>query len=244
MYGTAGIELGSGMGRRLSTGCDALDDILGGGFRFGRVSLIYGEASTGKTTVALSCIVNHLRVEPGSRAFYIDADHRLSTNRLMQISGDDGDRLLERLLVWRPQSFSEQTEIVERLPMLLTWRATPVVVDSITGLYRLEAGDPDRTFIVNKELNRQLGFLSEAAKTRDAAVLLLGQVHSVPGPETPQIEPVAQRLLRYWSETELRLETTRTRGARQAVLEENEGDQRACMFSLSDTGLTDVRREW
>jgi len=232
------------MGRRLSTGCDAIDSILGGGFGFGKISLIYGEASTGKTALALSCVINYLRGDPSAKAFYIDVDHKLSTNRLMQIAGGDGDHLLARLLIWRPHSFSEQTAIVERLPTLLTRRATPVVVDSITGLYRLEAGDAERTFIVNKELNWQLGFLSETAKTRGAAVLLVGQVHSILSSETPQIEPVARRLLQYWSDTVLKLETTQATGVRQAVLEETEGAPKACRFILSETGLTDVRPGW
>ncbi|MCW3992205.1 MAG: hypothetical protein NWE79_05825 [Candidatus Bathyarchaeota archaeon] len=240
----AGAKLDLGMGRRLSTGCDALDIILGGGFRFGRISLIYGEASTGKTTIALSCIVNHLRGDPGARAFYIDADRKLSTNRLMQIAGGDGDPLLERLLIWRPHSFSEQTEIIERLPTVLTSGAKPVVVDSITGLYRLEAGDAERTFTVNKELNWQLGVLSETAKTRGAAVLLVGQVHSIIGSETPQVEPVAQRLLRYWSDTILKLEMTQRAGVRQALLEEPDETGGACRFSLGDRGLADVIRGW
>jgi hypothetical protein len=121
-------------------------------------------------------------------------------------------------------------------------RETAVVVDSITGLYRLEAGDSDRTFIVNKELNRQLGFLSETAKTIDAAVLIIGQVHSVIGSETPQLEPVARRLLRYWSDTVLKLEMTGTMGVRQAVLERDEMVPAACRYVLKDVGIRDVRR--
>lgn len=231
------------MERRLSTGCVSLDEILGGGFRFGMVSLIYGEASTGKTTLALSCVIRHLGGDPSQKAFYIDADSSLSTNRIMQIAGSEGD-LLEHLLVWRPRSFSEQTEIVESLPAHLTREATPVVVDSITGLYRLEAGDPNKTFSVNKALNRQLGFLSETAKTRGAAVLLVGQVHSVLGSETPQVEPVAQRLLRYWSDTVLKLESTQTPGIREALLEKPEGAEKACRFRLSDAGVEDVTHTW
>jgi len=230
--------------RRLSTGCRSLDEVLGGGFRFGEVSLIYGEASTGKTALALSCIISHLRDSPEGAAFYIDADHRLSTNRLTQIAGIDGDRLLERLFVLMPSSFSEQTLVIEGMLWLLTREATPVVVDSITGLYRLEAVDAERTFAANMELNRQLGFLSETAKTKDAAVLLMGQVHSVPGSETPKVEPVAQRLLRYWSDTVLRLEMTPTSGVRQAALEKPEKTRKACRFSLSDAGVTDVERRW
>lgn len=123
-------------------------------------------------------------------------------------------------------------------------RETPVVVDSITGLYRLEAGDSERTFIVNRELNRQLGFLSETAKTIDAAVLIIGQVHSVLGSETPQLEPVARRLLRYWSDTVLKLEMTGTMGVRQAVLEKDEMVPTACRYILNDAGIRDVRKGW
>jgi len=231
------------MERRLSTGCGSLDEILSSGFRFGKVSLIYGEASTGKTTLALSSVIRLLRGDLNQKAFYIDADNSLSSNRLMQIAGGDGGPL-ERLLIWRPRSFSEQTEIIERLPMHLSHEATPVVVDSITGLYRLDAGDPTRTFSVNKALNRQLGFLSETAKTREAAVLLIGQVHSVLGSETPQVEPVAQRLLRYWSDTVLRLEIAKMAGVREAVLEKPEEANKACRFRLSDAGVEEVKKPW
>jgi len=230
------------MVRLLPTGCRSLDEVLGGGFRFGTVSLIYGEAATGKTTLALSCVVNHLRGDPAGKAFYIDADQRLSTNRLLQIAGSDAG-LLDRLLIWRPRSFSEQTAIIEGLPAILARGAAPVVADPITELYRLEAGDAERTFAANKGLNRQLAFLSETAKTRGAAVLLVGQVHSVLGSEPAQVEPVAQRLLRYWSDAVIKLEGTEQPGVRQAVLEGPDA-QKACRFSLSEAGLTDVDRPW
>jgi len=45
---------------RIPTGCPPIDELLGGGFRFGEVSLVYGEASTGKTTLALSLSLIHI----------------------------------------------------------------------------------------------------------------------------------------------------------------------------------------
>ena len=230
------------MERRLPTGCAPLDEILGGGFRFGDLSLVYGGASSGKTTLAISALTNHLRADPWAKAYYIDSDQKLSTRRLTQIAGDP--LLLERLLVWRPESFPQQDRIIEGLHDLLPSGGLPVAVDSITGPYRLLAGDPGRTFAVNKELNRQLGFLSEAAKSRDAAVLVTGQVHSVLGADPPQVEPVAQRLLRYWSDAILRLETTSIQGVRQALLEKPGEEPRACRFRLGESGLEEAGGSW
>ena len=97
-----------------------------------------------------------------------------------------------------------------------------VVVDSITGLYRLEAGDPARSFSENKELNHQLGVIREMALTTASAFLLTGQVRSVIGSPTPEVEPVAERLLRFWSDAVLRLDATPVPGVRHATLEKPE----------------------
>jgi DNA repair protein RadB len=229
------------MDHRLPTGCAPLDRFLDGGFRFGEVSLVYGEASTGKTTIALSCLANHLRGDRWAKAYYVDSDQKLSTERLIQVMGGD-ELLLERLLVWRPGSFSEQTEVIEGL--LELQGNVPVVVDSVTGPYRLEAGDAQMTFSANKELNRQLGFLSETAKTRDAAVLVTGQVHGVMSVEPSQVEPVAKRLLNYWSDAVLRLEMTSIQAVRQAVVEKPGGRTGACRFMLAETGLKEAERPW
>ncbi len=155
------------------------------------------------------------------------------------MAGGDSD-YLTRLIVMRPNSFREQTEIVERLLTIIPERPTPVVVDSITGLYRLRAGDPEETFQASKELNRQLGFLSEAARGKRVAVLLTGQVHGIPGTGGSQVELVADRLLRYWSDMILRLENTQISGVRRAALEKPLVQGRTCKFAIGPTGLTGV----
>ena len=231
------------MEHRLSAGCASLDGLLSGGFGPGKVSLIYGEASTGKTTLALMTLSSYLKSTPNGRAFYVDADRKLSTSRMMQILGDNAE-LLRRLLVWRPSSFSEQTELIERLMFFPSISSAQVIIDSITGLYRLEAGDSERTFKANKDLNRQLGFLSEIANSYKAFVLLTGQVHGIPDSEAPQAEMVAERLLRYWSDVVLRLEVTPRAGIRQAILEKPKSDNNICRFMLSDRGVEEAGSDW
>ncbi|MDP6457709.1 MAG: ATPase domain-containing protein [Candidatus Bathyarchaeota archaeon] len=226
------------MERRLPTGLSQLDDLLGGGFRYGSVSLIYGEASTGKTTIAFTSLVRHLERDPWAKAYYIDSDNKLSTRRLTQITKDP--KTLERLLIWRSMSFHEQGRTIESLSDLLHNGNIPIVVDSITGPYRLETGRSERTFRSNKELNRQLGFLSETAKIKDSAILVTGQVHSILDRDPPEVEPVAQRLLRYWSDTILKLETTSMQGVRQAILKKPGDEQRSCRFKLGETGIEEA----
>ncbi|MBQ04187.1 hypothetical protein CL673_05695 [Candidatus Bathyarchaeota archaeon] len=226
------------MERRLPTGLSPLDDLLGGGFRYGSVSLIYGEASTGKTTIAFTSLVRHLERDPWAKAYYIDSDNKLSTRRLTQITKDP--KALERLLIWRSMSFHEQGRTIESLSDLLHNGNIPIVVDSITGPYRLETGRSERTFRSNKELNRQLGFLSETAKIKDSAILVTGQVHSILDRDPPEVEPVAQRLLRYWSDTILKLETTSMQGVRQAILKKPGDEQRSCRFKLGETGIEEA----
>jgi DNA repair protein RadB len=225
----------------LPTGCAPIDEVLGGGFMCGDVTLIYGEATTGKTTLAASTVLHHLERDQWHKAYYIDSDGKLSTRRLTMMTGGEDD-VLERLLIWTPKSFQEQSNLIESLPYLVPPGPNPLIVDSITGTYRLKAGNPELTFTSNKELNRQLGYLSEVAKTKGMAVIIIGQVHSVMDSETSEIEPVARRLLTYWADTILKLEITSVNGVRQAQLEKP--TEAACRFRLSDMGVEEVRRTW
>ncbi len=218
--------------RRLSTGFAPLDQMLDGGFPAGSLTLIYGEAGSGKTIIAASAIAQYLASNPEGKAYYIDADGKLPIDLLLDLAGEE---TLRRLYIWRPQSFWEQTLIAERLPDLV--HGEPIVFDSITGLYRLEAAEG--AFRASKELNHQLGFLAEAARRGGSPILLLGQVHSILEPPGG-VEPVADRLLRYWCSTILRLE--RVRDAIRRAVREKPKPERSCLYRIGQGGLMEADR--
>src|SRR5579872_6398680 len=54
---------------RCSSGCDGLDDVLGGGLPVGHFYLVEGEPGTGKTTLALQFVAEGLR--QGEKVLYV-----------------------------------------------------------------------------------------------------------------------------------------------------------------------------
>jgi DNA repair protein RadB len=223
----------------LTTGCRGIDRLLGGGFPLHQISLLYGEAATGKTILSMQCVLEAARKE--YKVFYLDADESFSANRMQQVTG--GRELAERIVLFRPEDFDEQGRIVENIENLLTKTPTILVVDSITGLYRAGQVKPEGYFGRDRELNRQLAQLGALASRFAAWVLLTGQVHSSPSGRQWIVEPVATRTLRHWSDLILRLSQTPRSNVRDCFLEKRNGLDAAgshCPFKITDEGVEDA----
>lgn len=217
----------------METGIPSLDRLLGGGFHSSAINLVYGEPTAGKTTLTLTTVLNHLSSNRASKAVYLDIDNKLNVERLQQLFSNQ-DSLLKRFRFSAPDSFDLQSITLEYLPDLEP--EDIVIIDSITGLYRGETEDVERTFQSNKELNRQVGYILEVAKTSGATMIITGQVRSIL--DSSNIEPVAPRILRYWSSTILKLEK-RIQGSRQITLEKPAGIRSPIIITINDSGFVE-----
>lgn len=110
----------------ISTGSLSLDIALGGkGLPRGRVIEIYGDAATGKTTIALHAVAQAQKA--GGVAAYIDAEHALDPSWAKRIGVD-----LDSLLVSQPSYGEEALRIAE---MLIKSNAVDIIiVDSVAAL--------------------------------------------------------------------------------------------------------------
>jgi len=226
----------------MSTGCHAFDRVVRGGFPVGHVSLIYGEAGTGKTTIAIQCAVNCAIRR--FKTLFIDADNTFPPARLAQIAQYDLDTVSPQILVFTPQKFKEQIHLIENLDSFLTPNVALIVVDTITSLYRVELGSSEEIFALNRELNRQLAYLVDIAKAKKVAVLLISQVHGVMS-ESTEVEPVAMRILNFQSKIIVKLRKTSVVGVVEAILEkflDMKHPQTNSKFKLTETGIQDVKR--
>jgi len=229
--------------RMVPTGCGSLDKLLGGGLSTSDVSLVYGEAETGKTCLAIQCAVNAARL--GCKTIFIDTEGTFSPRRLSQIAHRDLDEVSPLITLVRPSTFQEQALVIDRLDNYLTSTVGLVVVDTITSLYRVElGGEKEATFDLNRELGRQLACLAEVSRTRKVAALVTSQVRSVFTGGFFEMEPVATRVLRFWSDTVLHLKSTSQRNAVKAVLEKHLERKCPidCYLSIEEAGVCDYGR--
>ena len=115
-----------------------------------------------------------------------------------------------------------------------------VIVDAITTLYRAILATTNERFALNRELNRQLAYLTSLASTHNIVVFITSQVHARLSAPFAGIEPVARRTLLHWPQTIIRLEPTAKRSIKRAVIERYHSENRPnmiCHLTLTERGF-------
>jgi DNA repair protein RadB len=227
--------------QRIPTGCRTIDKFLEGGIPFESVTLIYGEAETGKTTLAIQCAINCALHD--YKTLFVDCDGTFSPKRLSQIASEKFKEIAELIILMKPNNFREQTLVIDQLTDYINRNFGLVTIDTITGLYRAEiAESPEKAFELNRELNRQIGLLAQLAKTQKIAVLMTSQVRSVFNNAHVNIEPVATRVLKFWADTIIALKPTENPIIIKAILEKNLKKTKivqpiTCHLKIGETGI-------
>lgn len=224
---------------KISTGCSSLDKLLGGGLPRNSVSLVYGEAETGKSSFAIQCAVNCARA--GLKTIFIDSDGTFSSRRLSQIAYHDHEEISPLIILIKPTTFQEQVHTLDHLENYITKKVGLLVVDTITSLYRVELGGPKETFALNRELNQQIAYLAEIATSRKVPTLLTSQVRSIFLKDQVAVEPVATRVLKFWSDVVLNFKPTGQTRIIKVVLEKHPMRRRrvSCYLTINRTGIRD-----
>ena len=202
--------------------------------------MIYGEAATGKTTAAIQAAVSCAKMS--LKVIYVDSDHSFTQQRFRQIAGSQSKGISELISLFFPETFSEQRALLESLENYVTASLGMVIVDSVSSLYRAAFSDTTSIFSLNRDLSRQLAYLSELASSHHIACIITSQVHSRLTPPMTDIEPVARRTLLHFPRTILRTKNTPKQSVREFVLERIDGSDLTgsnCLVRLQESGLTD-----
>ena len=144
---------------RISSGCLGLDKALNGGYPRGRIIEIFGESSSGKSTLALHAIASCQK--QGGIALYVDLEHAYDAEYSENLGVD-----IDELLFSQPSSGEDCLNIVETY--VRSGAIDLVVVDSVAAL------------VSRSELEGNIGDSSVGQQARlmsQAMRMLTGPVH-------------------------------------------------------------------
>ncbi len=225
----------------VSTGSSCIDKILQGGIQPETLTMIYGEAETGKTTLALQCAAN-CALALNQKTLFIDCDNTFAPERLLQITDDKFEQVADQIVLMKPQDFNEQTVLIDNLADYLSKSFGLIVLDTFNSLYRVQVADATTktSFALNRELNRQTAVLTQTAKAQHIPIVLTSQVKAVFDDIGTTVAPVATRVLQFWADNTIALKPTPNPQIIRAQVKKNRNPQEAsCYLRISQTGIHD-----
>jgi len=217
----------------LSTGSKALDDLLEGGFEGGAITLLFGEAGSGKTNICLQ--IASMVAAAGKKVVYIDTEG-VSLERLKQIAGEGYEEAITNILFFEPHNFDDQEKFVDKAVKLAesSLEVGVIILDSATIHYRLTRNDEERG--VRKSLSPQLAKLLSAARSKDVPIVLTSQVYT--DIEKGTFEPLGGHVLLHNAKAIIRLDKVGTNTRRAVIIKHRHLEEgRRTDFRITKDGV-------
>ncbi|MBI2557926.1 DNA repair and recombination protein RadB [Candidatus Woesearchaeota archaeon] len=223
---------------RIPTGSRILDIMLDGGYEKDVITTIYGPAGSGKTVLCLLCSINVAK--SGKKVIYVDSEGGFSLERLRQIAShisQDYRKILDSMIFLKPTSFAEQKKSFEKLKDMVNDKIGLIVVDTIAMLYRLELGKSEEVQEVNRELGKQIAYLTEIARKKNIPVLITNQVYA-DFDDKNKVNIVGGDILKYGSKCLIELQVT-PNGNRRLILKKHRSIQpeKELLFKIVEGGI-------
>ena len=237
---------------KITTGCKAFDELLGGGIETMSITEAFGEFRTGKTQLAHTlCVTTQLprSMNGGNgKIAYIDTEGTFRPERIRPIAerfGLEAEAALENIIVARAYTHEHQASLLGMLgAKMVDDQFRLLIIDSITALFRVDFIGRGQLADRQQKLGRMLSHLVKLAEEFNIAVYITNQVVSDPGGQmftADPKKPVGGHVMAHASTTRL-------------YLRKGRGDQRICkihdspclpeseaVYQISSEGITDAK---
>ena len=160
------------------------------------INLVYGEAATGKTTLAMQ--LSGLIAER-KRVVFIDSERGFSLDRFKQIN-PDYKKKLEKIFLLKVESFFEQHKAVDSLDKIKELGL--VVVDTLGMHYRTYVREDYGS--ANRMMDKQFKTLQNLTR-KNIPVLVTTQVYSDVESGEKNVKLLGGEMIRNWAGVVIRL---------------------------------------
>ncbi len=202
---------------------------------------IFGEAASGKTTLAIQIATDYLWNE--YNVIFVSTEIPLPIERFQQISGKSIQQY-EKLELIQLSKFEQQIKFIDNLYDFVYKKPTIVIFDTITRLYRLKLRDEKTNYLLNRELNRQIALLKYYAREYNIKMILTNQVHANIQLKN-ETEPVAKNVVDFWADVILRTEKTDKIGKRKiSVIKPTIDGTKEFLLELYHRGFQEIKEDF
>lgn len=239
---------------KITTGCTALDAILGGGLETGSITEIYGEYRCGKTQICHTlCVTCQLPVDMGGgegKALYIDTEGTFRPDRLVDIAqrfSMNHDDVLDNVAYARAHNTEHQQQLlISAAAMMSEARFALIIVDSATALFRSEFVGRGELAARQNQLGRFLRSLQRLADQFGCAVVVTNQVvqANLDGGSMfagPSVKPIGGNIMAHATTTRLALRKGRADTRVAKIIASPSLPEADAAFSIAGEGIVDAK---
>jgi len=235
----------------LTTGCKALDELLGGGILTREITELAGAYGSGKTQTLETILVENLGKHPEWNAIFFDTEMTFTTQRIREIAkarGYNPEDIIKRIIVVTTPGSEQLLLSVDELAPMIKENVKLIFIDSLVGSFRSEYTGRESLWYRQQLINKLLRKLLRDATMFNLAVVVSNQVVSTPttvwsGEVEEQIKPTGGNIVAHGCAT--RLYFRKAGGSKRiaklidsAWLPEGE-----CIFRISEKGIEDLVSE-
>ncbi len=177
-----------------------------------KVVHIYGEAGSGKTTVAIQLAIGYSL--KNKKVIYIDTEGKVSGEKIKNIASEENfDNVNKNIKIYFPKDFDKQHDLIQKLEFYLSnQNIGAIIIDTMTNLYRQAMLFKKDTKILYEKLAFEVAFLRKLSRDRNITIILVNQATMPKAIKNEddslrynyeRINPAAKAIMSYWADREI-----------------------------------------
>lgn len=238
---------------RLTTGSQALDNLLGGGLETQSITEFYGQYGSGKSQICHQLCVNvQLPAEQGGlegAALYVDTENTFRTERIVQMASHldlDLEDVAKNIIYAEAYTSDHQMFLLDNADEVIKENNVKlIIVDSLTSHFRSEYIGREMLASRQQKLNKHMHKLIRLANAFNTVAVVTNQVMDKPDVFFGNaVHPIGGHVVAHTSHTRTFLRRTSRGPVRIARLVSSpylpEGEE---IFKITGNGLEDVSED-